>query len=151
MLAGFARAELFSRPPAFAAGVLRLYHERQNAEDLSMRVRALLVLLLAGCNPAMAQTYPSKPVTLIVPYAPGGATDTIARLTAQALWEEFGQSFIVDNRGGGGGMIGVEAAARAMPDGYTLLFSSTGPVTISPLLFKNRDFDPLARLTPIVE
>ncbi len=116
-----------------------------------MRIRALLVLLLAGCNPAMAQTYPAKPVTLIVPYAPGGATDIIARLTAQALWEEFGQSFIVDNRGGGGGMIGVEGAARATPDGYTLLFSSTGPVTISPLLFKNRDFDPLARLVPIVE
>jgi tripartite-type tricarboxylate transporter receptor subunit TctC len=116
-----------------------------------MRIRALLVLLLAGCNPAMAQTYPSKPVTLIVPYAPGGGTDIIARLTAQALFEEFGQSFIVDNRGGGGGMIGVEGAARATPDGYTLLFSSTGPVTISPVLFKNRDFDPLARLVPIVE
>lgn len=115
-----------------------------------MRIKALLVLLLAGCNPAMAQTYPAKPVTLIVPYAPGGATDIIARLTAQALFEEFGQSFIVDNRGGGGGMIGVEAGARATPDGYTLLFSSTGPVTISPLLFKNRDFDPLARLVPIV-
>ena len=116
-----------------------------------MRIRALLVLLLAGCNPAMAQTYPAKPVTLIVPYAPGGATDIIARLTAQALCEAFGQSFIVDNRGGGGGMIGVEGAARATPDGYTLLFSSTGPVTISPVLFKNRDFDPLARLVPIVE
>ena len=99
----------------------------------------------------MAQTYPSKPVTLIVPYAPGGGTDIIARLTAQALFEEFGQSFIVDNRGGGGGMIGVEGAARATPDGYTLLFSSTGPVTISPVLFKNRDFDPLARLVPIIE
>jgi tripartite-type tricarboxylate transporter receptor subunit TctC len=116
-----------------------------------MRITALLVLLLAGCNPATAQTYPSKPVTLIVPYAPGGGTDIIARLTAQALFEEFGQSFIVDNRGGGGGMIGVEGAARATPDGYTLLFSSTGPVTISPVLFKNRDFDPLARLVPIVE
>jgi tripartite-type tricarboxylate transporter receptor subunit TctC len=116
-----------------------------------MRIAALLVLLLAGCNPATAQTYPSKPVTLIVPYAPGGGTDIIARLTAQALFEEFGQSFIVDNRGGGGGMIGVEGAARATPDGYTLLFSSTGPVTISPVLFKNRDFDPLARLVPIVE
>jgi tripartite-type tricarboxylate transporter receptor subunit TctC len=116
-----------------------------------MRIRALIVLLLAGCNPAMAQTYPSKPVTLIVPYAPGGGTDIIARLTAQALFEEFGQSFIIDNRGGGGGMIGVEGAARATPDGYTLLFSSTGPVTISPVLFKNRDFDPLARLVPIVE
>jgi tripartite-type tricarboxylate transporter receptor subunit TctC len=116
-----------------------------------MRIGALLLMLLAGCNPAMAQTYPSKPVTLIVPYAAGGGTDIVARLTAQALFEEFGQTFIVDNRGGGGGLIGVEDAARATPDGYTLLFSSTGPVTISPLLFKNRNFDPLARLVPIVE
>jgi tripartite-type tricarboxylate transporter receptor subunit TctC len=98
---------------------------------------------------AFGQMYPTRPVTVIVPYVAGGATDIIARLTAQGLWEELGQSFIVENRGGGGGMIGVEGAARAAPDGYTLLFSSTGPVTISPILFRNRDFDPGARLEPI--
>jgi tripartite-type tricarboxylate transporter receptor subunit TctC len=107
----------------------------------------LLAVLCAGA--ALGQAYPVKPVTVIVPYVAGGATDIIARLTAQGLWEELGQSFIVENRGGGGGMIGVEGAARAVPDGYTLLFSSTGPATISPLLFKNRDFDPVARLEPI--
>jgi len=109
------------------------------------------VLLAACCaDAASAQIYPARPVTVIVPYVAGGATDIVARLTAQALWEGLGQTFIVENRGGGGGMIGVEGAARAVPDGYTLLFSSTGPVTISPLLFKNRDFDPVARLEPIV-
>jgi len=110
---------------------------------------AALVVAALGAGAALGQGYPTKPVTMIVPYVAGGATDIIARLTAQALFEELGQSFIVDNRGGGGGLIGVEGAARAAPDGYTLLFSSTGPVTISPVLFKNRDFDPVARLEPI--
>jgi tripartite-type tricarboxylate transporter receptor subunit TctC len=111
---------------------------------------AALVLAALGAGAALGQGYPAKPVTVIVPYVAGGATDIIARLTAQGLFEELGQSFIVDNRGGGGGMIGVEGAARAAPDGYTLLFSSTGPVTISPVLFKSRDFDPVGRLEPIV-
>ncbi len=116
---------------------------------MSARAFLVSVLLAVAAADASAQTYPNKPVTVIVPYAAGGATDIIARLTAQGLWDELGQSFVVDNRGGGGGLIGVEGAARAAPDGYTLLFSSSGPVTISPLLFRNRDFDPLARLEPI--
>ncbi|MGD0023105.1 MAG: tripartite tricarboxylate transporter substrate binding protein [Xanthobacteraceae bacterium] len=111
------------------------------------------LLLLAGSLivPAEAQPYPARPVTMIVPYAAGGATDLIARLTAQGLTAGLGQSFIVENRGGGGGMIGVQDAARATADGYTLLFSSTGPVTISPLLFKRLGFDPMAKLEPIVQ
>jgi tripartite-type tricarboxylate transporter receptor subunit TctC len=109
-----------------------------------------LVAALLSASAAPAETYPSRPVTVIVPYVAGGGTDLVARLAAQALWDELGQSFVVDNRAGGGGLIGVEGAARAPADGYTLLFSSTGPVTISPLLFKNRNFDPLARLEPIV-
>jgi tripartite-type tricarboxylate transporter receptor subunit TctC len=115
--------------------------------------KALCLFLVAGASivPAQAQPYPARPVTIIVPYAAGGATDVIARLTAQGLWDELGQSFVVENRGGGGGMIGVQGAARAAPDGYTLLFSSTGPATISPLLFKQLDFDPVARLEPIVQ
>lgn len=114
---------------------------------LGLFMSAALALTLAVA--ASAETYPSRPVSMIVPYVAGGGTDTVARLTAQALWDELGQSFVVDNRGGGGGMIGVEAAARAAADGYTLLFSSTGPVAISPLLFPNRNFDSLARLEPI--
>lgn len=116
----------------------------------SMIVATALVLgeLVSAGN---AQGYPSRPVSVIVPYAPGGATDVIARITAQGLTEELGQSFVVENRGGGGGMIGVEAGARSAPDGHTLLFASTGPATISPVLFKARAFDPLARLEPIVQ
>jgi tripartite-type tricarboxylate transporter receptor subunit TctC len=111
------------------------------------------LLLLVGCliTPAAAQTYPAHPVTMVVPYAAGGATDVIARLTAQGLTVALGQSFVVENRGGGGGMLGVQHAAHANSDGYTLLFSSTGPVTISPLLFKQLGFDPVAELEPIVQ
>jgi len=115
--------------------------------------KACGLVLLAGfiTAPAAAQSYPTRPVTMIVPYAAGGATDVIARLTAQGLTAALGQSFVVENRGGGGGVIGVQGAARAAPDGYTLLFSSTGPATISPLLFKQLGFDPLAKLEPIVQ
>jgi tripartite-type tricarboxylate transporter receptor subunit TctC len=76
--------------------------------------RLLCLPIAAGWTAAAsAQTFPSRPVTLIVPYVAGGGTDLVARLAAQALWGELGQSFVVDNHGGGGGMIGVEGAARA--------------------------------------
>jgi tripartite-type tricarboxylate transporter receptor subunit TctC len=111
-----------------------------------------LAVLVSNPNaPAVAENYPARPVTLIVPYAAGGTTDVMARMTAQGLTTALGQSFIVENRGGGGGMIGVQDAARAAPDGYTLLFASTGPATISPLLFRHLAFDPLARLDPVVQ
>ena len=112
----------------------------------------LIPVALAGLiQVAAAQTYPSKPVTVVVPYPPGGATDIVARIAAQGLWDELGQSFVVDNRSGGAGMIGLEAVANATPDGYTLLVPSTGPATISPLLYKNGAFKPLERLEPIIE
>jgi tripartite-type tricarboxylate transporter receptor subunit TctC len=116
-------------------------------------LKAICLAVLAGAPiaPAVAENYPARPVTLIVPYAAGGATDVMARVTAQGLMIALGQSFIVENRGGGGGMIGVQGAARAVPDGYTLLFASTGPATISPLLFSRLAFDPLAKLDPVVQ
>lgn len=121
---------------------------------MSLRVcKASRVLLMAAAliAPAAAQSYPDHPVTMVVPYAAGGATDVIARLTAQGLTAKLGQSFVVENRGGGGGMLGVQHAAHATPDGYTLLFSSTGPATISPLLFKQLKFDPVVELEPVVQ
>ena len=109
---------------------------------------ALATLCWSG-QPA-AQTYPARPVTIIVAFAPGGATDIVGRLAAQSLSESLGQSFVVDNRPGAGGMIANELITKVTPDGYTLLLGSTGPSTISPLLYKSRGFDPLARLDPIV-
>jgi tripartite-type tricarboxylate transporter receptor subunit TctC len=116
-------------------------------------VRSLLIpVALAGLmQVAAAQTYPTKPVTVVVPYPPGGATDIVARIAAQGLWDELGQSFVVDNTSGGAGMIGLETVANASADGYTLLVPSTGPATISPLLYKNGAFRPLERLEPIVQ
>ncbi len=112
----------------------------------------LIPVALAGLiQAAAAQTYPSKPVTVVVPYPPGGATDIVARIAAQGLWDELGQSFVVDNKSGGAGMIGLETVANATPDGYTLLVPSTGPATISPLLYKNGAFKPLERLEPVIQ
>ncbi|MDB5922365.1 MAG: tripartite tricarboxylate transporter substrate binding protein [Betaproteobacteria bacterium] len=96
-----------------------------------------------------AQTYPDKPVRVIVPAPPGGALDIIARYVTQKLSEPFGAQFIVDNRGGAGGGIGADAAARAAPDGYTLLLSSSSAVSVNPH-FVPRAADPLQVFTPIV-
>ncbi len=111
-------------------------------------VMAWMALLTAGS--VSAQAYPSRPVKIVVPYPPGGATDTAARLMAQSLTEAFGQAFTVENKPGAGGMLALEQVAAATPDGYTLLVPSTGPAAISPVLYKDRNFDPLTRLEAII-
>ena len=83
-----------------------------------------------------AQSWPDKPVKLILPYAPGGATDLIGRPWAEKLSQAFGQQFVIENRGGAGGMIGTEAASKAAPDGYTLLLTPNDPITVLPTLRK---------------
>lgn len=96
-----------------------------------------------------AQTYPSKPVRVIVTFSPGGASDILARQIAPRLYEYFGQSFIVDNRGGAGGSIGAEIAAKAAPDGYTIIIV-TGSYAANAAVYKPA-FDPVAGIAPIVE
>lgn len=103
---------------------------------------------MAGAH--AADTYPTKPVRLIVPFAPGGAVDIVGRLMAQSLTESLGQAFIVENRPGAGGLIAMEEVARAAPDGYTLAVGGAGPLTVSPSLYRDRKFDPLARLDPVI-
>ena len=96
---------------------------------------------LAWCvaMPAVASgAYPSKPVTLIVPYTAGGSTDVVARVIAQKLTERLGQSFIVDNKPGANAVIGMDAAARAAPDGYTLLLNTAGGQALAPVLYKTK-------------
>ena len=103
-----------------------------------------LSALMALSGQAMAQDkYPSKPVTLIVPQAAGGANDAIARVIAQKLTEQTGQSFIVDNRTGAGGTVGASAAAKTKPDGYTLMLTADSVVVINPSLYKSTGFDTL--------
>jgi len=89
--------------------------------------------LAAGA--AIAQEYPTKPITLIVPFAPGGSSDLISRLLGQKLTEAFKQQVIVDNRGGGAGFVGMQAAARAAPDGYTLILGHIGTLAVNPAMF----------------
>ena len=107
-----------------------------------------LVLAVAAWDPAAAQGWPARPVTLIVPFAAGGTTDLVARPLAQALSERLGQTVVVDNRAGAGGTIGAGMAAKAPADGYTL-FLATIAHTVAPGLYKNlsynfeRDFDPI--------
>ena len=91
------------------------------------RRNACLALIAAAAHPAWAQTYPSKPVTIVVPQAPGGTNDALGRILAQKLTERLGQSFVVDNRAGAGGNIGTALAAKAPKDGYTLLLTIRAP------------------------
>ena len=102
-----------------------------------------------SCGAALAQSYPTKPIRLIVPIAPGGGTDIIARLLAQGLAERWGQSVVVDNHGGGGGVIGVSLVAKAPADGHTLLLGSSGHITFAPALYRNLPYDTQRDLTPV--
>jgi tripartite-type tricarboxylate transporter receptor subunit TctC len=113
----------------------------------TIRVLGLLLGCLAGA--AGAQTYPNKPITLIVPFAPGGGVDTMSRLIAEPLGKALGQPFVIDNRGGAGGNIGTEAAARASPDGYTLVMGSTSPNAVNVHLYARVGFDPIKDFAPI--
>jgi tripartite-type tricarboxylate transporter receptor subunit TctC len=109
-----------------------------------MRVVAgfLFALLVVVCgSPAQAQSYPTKPVRLIVPYAPGGFADVAARIVAEKLQQRLGQQVIVENRSGGNGFIGTTAGAKATPDGYTLLVAHTGEFAVSPAVFKDIPFE----------
>jgi tripartite-type tricarboxylate transporter receptor subunit TctC len=105
--------------------------------------------VMAVSDAAVAQTYPTKPVRIIAPFAPGGGTDFIARVAAQKLTEAFGQQFIVDNRPGAGGSIGAEQGAKAPPDGYTLTLVA-GSYSVNPSMFKLA-FDPVNDITPLVQ
>ena len=98
---------------------------------------------------ALAQSYPDKPIKMIVPFPPGGPIDTMARLTGQDLSTRLGQQVIVENRPGAGSTIGYKAAMSADPDGYTLLFGSSGSLGVAPALYPSLDIDPLRQVVPV--
>ena len=119
-----------------------------------MRLRATVIAVaaslgFAGSEALHAETYPTRSVTLIVPSAAGGGTDTIARLIGDQLSKQLGQGFVVENRTGGGMLVGTTAAAKAAPDGYTLLVGLTGNMSVNPSLFAKLSYDPLADFTPV--
>jgi len=113
----------------------------------SHRLAAAFVLLLAGTAPA--QDYPTRPIRMIVPFAPGGASDFVARIVQSRLGEELGQQVVVDNRAGAAGNIGVELTARAAPDGYTILLGNVGSVAINPSVFPKFPIKPLRDLAGV--
>jgi tripartite-type tricarboxylate transporter receptor subunit TctC len=98
---------------------------------------------------AAAQTYPTRTISLVVPYPPGGGVDAMARVVAEKLSTAFGQQVIVDNRAGGSGLVGTRAFIRSAPDGYTLFLAHTGSISINPSLYANAGFDPRKDFAPI--
>lgn len=113
--------------------------------------RAVVSALLATpfAAPALAEPYPDRPIRMVLPFAPGGVTDVSARLVAQYMSVLLGQSIVIENRAGGGGSIGTTAAARATPDGYTLLVASSATHAILPAMFEKLDYDPIKSFLPI--
>ncbi len=107
-----------------------------------------LVTLFLWCTLAAAQPYPSKPLKLVTPFPPGGSADVIARVTAQKLGEQMGQPVVVDNRGGAGGVVGNDYAAKQPPDGYTLLLL-TGAYPVQAAMLKSLPYDPLADIAMV--
>ncbi|AEG91082.1 Bug family tripartite tricarboxylate transporter substrate binding protein [Ramlibacter tataouinensis] len=116
-----------------------------------LRAAALAVLAAPFAAPSLhaQQAYPSRPVRLVVPQSPGGASDALARIVAQKLGEKWGQPVVVDNRAGAGGNIGMDAVAKAPGDGYTLLMSYVGSHAINPSIYKKLPFDPVADFTAV--
>lgn len=115
-------------------------------------IRTLLAImaLMLGTGPVAAQSYPTKPVRIIVPFPPGGGSDLIARTIGDKLGALLGQQFLIDNRSGAGGALGTELATKAVPDGYTLLVNSSSALVIGPNLVRKSPYDPLRDLTPVI-
>ena len=113
------------------------------------KILVIFIWYFISLNYAIAQTFPDKPVKIVVPYTPGGATDTLARSIANQLSAKWNKSVLVDNRGGASGMIGAEFVAKAPPDGYTLMISDSAPYVILPNFYPSLNYSPLKDFAPI--
>jgi tripartite-type tricarboxylate transporter receptor subunit TctC len=115
-----------------------------------MKIRAILAVVLAlFAVAAAAQTWPTKPVRLMVPFPPGGSTDIVARIVAQKLGERLGQSFVIENRGGAGGTIGTALIAKSPADGYHLMVASTSTHVVAPSVYQKLEYDPVKDFAPV--
>ncbi|MEI7873452.1 MAG: tripartite tricarboxylate transporter substrate binding protein [Alphaproteobacteria bacterium] len=117
-----------------------------------MQRRAILAFSLAApllAKQAFAADYPTRPIRIIVPYAPGGGADAVARVLARKVGESVGQTIVVENKGGAGSIVGTELVAKVEPDGYTLLLGQSGPISINPAVYKSLPYDPAKDFAPI--
>jgi tripartite-type tricarboxylate transporter receptor subunit TctC len=121
-----------------------------------MRRREFMLLFVGGSvaswltsSDAVAQTYPTRPITLVIPFPPGGGNDALGRIVAETMSKAIGQQIVVENRGGAGGTIATRAVARSAPDGHTILLGYTGTLAIDPSLYANPGYDPRKDLVPI--
>jgi tripartite-type tricarboxylate transporter receptor subunit TctC len=119
------------------------------ARTLCHMLYAGTLIAVLGAAPAPAQDYPNRPITLVVPFPPGGSTTIVARIVADKMSEALGQSIVIDNRGGAGGTVGSRAVAKSPADGYTILLGYTGTLAIGPTLYGNAGYDPRADFAPI--
>jgi tripartite-type tricarboxylate transporter receptor subunit TctC len=115
----------------------------------ALRNVVLAMALVAGLGRAAAQDYPNRPITLVVPFPPGGSTSIVARTVSDKMSEVLGQSIVIDNRGGAGGTVGSRAVSKSAPDGYTILLGYTGTLAIGPTLYGNVGYDPRKDFEPI--
>ncbi len=113
------------------------------------RAVAVAAVAMAVCSLALAQDYPTRTITLVVPYPPGGGVDAMARVVAEKLAGALGQQVVVDNRAGGSGLVGTRTFIKSPPDGYTLFLGHTGSISINPSLYANAGFDPRRDFAPI--
>ena len=117
--------------------------------NASLCILAFVLSSVGSVHHAQAQSWPGRTITFIVPFPPGGSTSIVARVIADKMSQLLGQSIVVDNRGGAGGTVGTKAAAKADPDGYTILVGYTGTLAIGPSLYKNVGYDPRKDFVPI--
>jgi len=117
--------------------------------DVTRPVLASLVLTALAATPLKAQEYPTRPVTIVVPFAPGGGTDILARMLAQKLEQRLGKPFLIENRPGAGSTTGANAAAKAVPDGYTLLMAPSPAMAVAVSIYKSLPYDPAADFIPL--
>jgi len=115
-----------------------------------MTRRAVGALALATvASPAWAQDFPTRSLKIVVPYAPGGGADSVARIVAKKVSENIGQPIVIENKGGAGSIVGTDLVAKAEPDGYTLLLGQSGPISINPAVYKTLPYDPVKDFAPI--
>ena len=116
---------------------------------MNLLMKGLVMIFVAGCAPVLAQTYPTKPVRMVIGFPPGGGTDIIGRIVAQKLAEGLGQQVIVDNRSGASGQIAADLVAKSPPDGHTVMMAHIGAMSILPSLYPKLPYDPVRDFAPI--